>query len=39
VLLHRAKEKFRSAWHGADVVMLRPENNPPPPSPKPGSDR
>lgn len=39
VLLHRAKEKFRSAWNGADIVMLRPEDNSPPSWPKPGSER
>ncbi len=39
VLLHRAKEKFRSAWNGADIVMLRPEDNSLPSWPKPGSER
>jgi len=36
VLLHRAKEKFRAAWEGADIVMLRPEGNPTLSWPKPG---
>jgi len=37
VLLHRAKEKFRSAWKGGDVVRI-PFTDPASP-PKPGSDR
>jgi len=28
VLLHRAKEKFRNAWPGSDVVRIRPEIDP-----------
>jgi RNA polymerase sigma-70 factor (ECF subfamily) len=38
VLLHRAKEKFREAWRGNDVVKFRRDDPPPPPPPpKPGS--
>lgn len=41
VLLHRAKEKFRSAWGGGEVVTMRPGIDPPEPwpKPKPGTDR
>jgi RNA polymerase sigma-70 factor (ECF subfamily) len=38
VLLHRAKIKFREAWRGGDVFMLRPGIDPPAPWPKPGDD-
>jgi len=38
VLLHRAKEKFRKAWSGSEVVKMRPGIEPPTP-PKPGTGR
>jgi RNA polymerase sigma-70 factor, ECF subfamily len=39
VLLYRAKEKFRSAWRGGDVMALRPKVDPLEPSPGPGPGR